>query len=204
MPLRKAYLAATAMIAVAGFAGLAAAQSKNVHVMTVRLPDGSLEQIRYQGDAVPQIRLEAEPAAFAVLAPSADGWSPFAELERISAGMDREAAAMLQDAQAGPALGLYGANGPIPVAFGRLPPGASGFSMVSTSSGDGVCTRSVQYRSLGDGKAPQVVAHASGDCGGSASGPATHSVSPMTAAPIAPTTGEDSHLVQAAYRTAGG
>src|SRR6185437_5983089 len=91
MPLRKAYLAATALVAVAGFAGLAAAQSSHSHLLNLRLPDGSVEQIRYQGDQVPQIRLETQPMAFAVLSPIADDFAPLAELQQISAAMDREA-----------------------------------------------------------------------------------------------------------------
>jgi hypothetical protein len=199
MPLRKAYLAATALVAVAGFAGLAAAQSSHSHVLNLRLPDGSVEQIRYQGDQVPQIRLETQPMAFAVLSPIADDFAPLAELQQISAAMDRQAAALLQQAEAGPMMSAFGANGPMAVDFARLPPGASGFSMVSTSTGNGVCTRSVQYRSLGDGKAPQVVTHTSGDCGSAARSAAPSA--PAVAIPTAPS-GDDPHLVQAAYTTA--
>lgn len=200
MPLRKAYLAATALVAAAGFAGLAAAHVERSHVMSVRLPDGSVEHIRYQGDQPPQIRLEAEPAQVALLAPMAADFAPFAALEQISAAMDAQAAALLQQVEAGPMMAFDGASGPIAVDFGRLPPGASGFSMVSTSSGDGVCTRSVEYRSLGDGKAPQVVRHSSGDCASSAASPAVEQGAP--AAPVAASDRDDPHLVQAAFRTA--
>ena len=72
--------------------------------------------------------------------------------------------------------------------------------MVSTSTGNGVCTRSFEYRSLGDGKPPKVVSHASGDCGGATgAAPAAHSGAPAAAIPVAPN-GQDPHLVQAAYR----
>jgi hypothetical protein len=47
---RKAILAGAAAIALAGTAGLAAAEIKNAHVLDVRLPDGSLAQIQYVGD----------------------------------------------------------------------------------------------------------------------------------------------------------
>src|SRR5581483_2176962 len=50
--------------------------------------------------------------------------------------------------------------------FANLPPGATGFSMVSTANGSGVCTHSVEYRSVGDGKPPQVMSPTSGDCAG--------------------------------------
>ena len=107
MSLRKTYLAATALVVAAGFTGLAVAQARNTHVLTMRLPDGSMEQIRYQGDQAPQIRLEAEPTAFAVLAPTAFELAPFAELERISAAMDREAAGLLQQVEAGQTMKFW-------------------------------------------------------------------------------------------------
>ncbi len=164
-PLRKAILAGAAAIALVGVAGLAVAEIKNAHVLDVRLPDGSLAHIRYVGDTPPTVSFAPAPPAFSIFSPASDPFgpgSPFAALEQISQAMDREAEAMLREASARP--GLFTGPDLMQVDVGKLPPGARGFSMVSTMSGNGVCTRSVEYRSLGDGKPPQVVTRTSGAC----------------------------------------
>jgi hypothetical protein len=164
--LRKAILAGAAAIALVGVAGLAAAEIKNAHVLDVRLPDGSLAHIRYVGDTPPTVNFAPAPMALSILSPASDSFgpqSPFAALESISQILDRQADAMLREAATQSALALTGPD-LLQVDVGKLPPGAQGFSMVSTTSGNGVCTRSVQYRSLGDGRPPQVVTRTSGTC----------------------------------------
>jgi len=174
-PVHKALLAAT--VAVVGVVGLGAATSRTAHEMTLRLPDGSIEQIRYAGNQAPQIRLEGPTPLLAANAArldpigdlAADPWrleGPFIALDRLSAALDQQAEALLQDAAgAGP-------GGLAPVEVSRLPPGVQGFSVVSTRSGDGVCTRSIQYRASGEGRPPQVTTRASGQCGGDGTGAA--------------------------------
>ena len=164
-PLRNAILAGAAAIALVGVAGLAIAEIKNAHVLDVRLPDGSLAHIRYVGDTPPTVSFGPPPPVLSVLSPAYDPFgpdSPFAALERISRAMDRQAEAMLREASARP--GLFTEPDLTQVDVGKLPPGAQGFSVVSTMSGHGVCARSVEYRSLGDGKPPQVVTRTSGAC----------------------------------------
>jgi hypothetical protein len=163
-PLRKAILAGAAAIVLVG-AGLAAAEIKNTHVLDVCLPDGSLAHIRYVGDRPPTVSFAPAPPALSIFSPASDPFgpaSPFATLEQISQAMDRQAEAMLREVSARP--GLFTGPDMMQVDVERLPPGARGFSMVSTMSGNGVCTRSVEYRSLGDGKPPQVVTRTSGAC----------------------------------------
>ncbi len=99
--LRIAFLMSAVAIAAAELVGPAEAQtvahkSTDTHVLVVRLPDGSLEHIRYAGDRPPQIRFDSQPDSglFDPFWPSA----PFADLDLISAAMDREAAAMMQQA----------------------------------------------------------------------------------------------------------
>lgn len=165
-PLRKAILAGAAAIALMGVAGFAAAAMKNAHQLVVRLPDGSLAHIRYVGDTPPTVSFAPAPIALSALSSGSDlsgPNSPFGALEQISRAMDRQAEAMLREAraQSGPAF-----IGPdlTHLDVGKLPPGVQGFSMVSTTSGNGVCTRSIRYRSLGDGKPPQIVTRTSGSC----------------------------------------
>ncbi len=171
---RNALLAGVAAIAI-GAAGAAFAQSDNLHVMTVRLPDGSLAQIRYSGNVAPRVSFSEAPAPIDVAAamPSLFGpGSPFAAMERISAEMDREAAAMFRRADA---LAAEANSGQLTEAALRtLPPGSQSYTFVSTMSGNGVCSQSVEITGMGNGQPPRVVRHSSGDCGpmgGPAGGP---------------------------------
>jgi hypothetical protein len=54
---------------------------------------------------------------------------------------------------------------------GVSPPGSQSYSFVSTMSGSGVCTRSVEITSMGNGAAPRVVSHSSGNCGSAEGNP---------------------------------
>lgn len=180
--LRKAVLAGAAVIALVGVAGLAAAEIKNAHVLDVRLPDGSMAHIRYVGDTPPTVSFAPAPSAFSIFSAVSDPFgpgSPFAALEQIAQGMDRQAEAMLREASARP--GPFTGPDLMQVDIGKLPPGAQGFSMVSTMSGNGLCTRSVEYRSLGDGKPPQVVTRTSGACTPDEKRPALSATSGSTA-----------------------
>jgi hypothetical protein len=151
--MRTVLVAGVAAIALAGASGLALAQGSDSHVLTVQLPNGAVEQIRYTGDVPPQI----------ILAPQAEQiGSPFAMLERLSAEMDRQAAVMFQ------AMDTLAAQ-PFPgnlteAGMGGLPDGALSTSIVSTRSGSGVCSRSIEVTYTGHGQ-PKVVSQTSGDCG---------------------------------------
>ncbi|WP_454856225.1 hypothetical protein [Rhizobium binxianense] len=198
--LRNVILISAGMIAAAGFAGGAAAQSRvnqsqSTHVMSVRLPDGSLERIRYAGDRPPEVRFERQLAAPLAFMPVFDGFgpdSPFADLERISAAMDRQAAAMLDEAGD---VTLSNPDGLIGIDFRNLPPGTQGYTVISTMSGNQACTRSLRYFNSGSGK-PQVETSASGNCGaiqGHAQKPA-HAAAPRPTAKPKP-----SNVIEASY-----
>ena len=162
--LRTALLAGVAVIA-AGLSGAAMAQSPQTHVMTVRLPGGGLEQIRYTGNVPPQVVVGESPAAIDALVPMPSLFgrdSPFAALDRISAEMDRQAASMFRQADE---LAAQARSGQLTEAAMRnLPPGSANYSFVSTMSGSGVCTQSVEITSRGNGAPPRVVSHSSGNC----------------------------------------
>jgi hypothetical protein len=162
---RNALLAGVAAVAI-GAAGAAFAQSDNYHVMTVRLPDGGVAQIRYSGNVAPRVTFGEAPAATDVFAtmPSFFGpGSPFAAMERISAEMDREATAMFRQANAVAAEANSGRL--TAAALRNLPPGSQSYSFVSTMSGNGVCSQSVEITGMGNGQPPRVVRHSSGNCG---------------------------------------
>jgi hypothetical protein len=139
---RTVLLAGVAALGLAGVAGMAEAQTSNTHVMTVQLPNGAIEQIRYVGDVPPQVVVVPNAVSFE---------SPFAALEQMTALMNRQAEAMLRSVRTM-------AMQPVPVpmteaAFGPAAPGP------------GVCMRSVQITYTGNGEAPHVVSRTAGDCG---------------------------------------
>lgn len=168
--LRLAFFMSAAAVALAGLTGSAAAEtiahrSADIHApgnheLVVRLPDGSLERIRYAGNRPPQVRFYSEPNSAPGLIDPFWPSTPFAELDRISVAMDREAAAMMQQADS---MMQASSGNPVMVGLNGLPAGVQSYSMVSTMSGNGVCTRSVRYFSAGDGK-PHVESSASGNC----------------------------------------
>ena len=71
---RTAALIGAVVLAAAGLAGASAGELARTHILTVRLPDGSIEQIRYLGDRPPQIRFGPRTRA-AVLARLRTGWT---------------------------------------------------------------------------------------------------------------------------------
>jgi hypothetical protein len=178
----------SAVVAIGLAGGAAAAVVNHTHVLTLRLADGTREQIFYVGDTPPQVRMQPVQGAFAAFPAAAGpfGYDPaFAELQRLSAQMDREAAAMLTAPMlGGPVLGspmLSGSGGLMTVDLGKLPPGVHGYSMVSTMSGGKVCTRATEYGAADGSGAPREVTRVSGDCGASAA-PAPRAVAPTASA----------------------
>jgi hypothetical protein len=168
--IQTALLAGVAAIACVGVAAMAASPKPQTHVLTVQLPDGSVEQIQYTGDVTPQVVLA--PAgmpvgAFAPLAGTAPADSPFAMLERMSAEMDRQMAEMMRNARAIPMPDVPGLGQVQQADLAKLPPGTQSYSFVSTINGGKACTRSVQITQGSDQK-PRVVSQTSGDCAGQA------------------------------------
>lgn len=153
----------------AGVAAVALAGTAFAHTMTVRLPGGATETITYSGNVAPQIAFGPTPD------------SPFALMQQISAEMDREAAAMMNQMDQLQSVALRQvANGgqPLEVALTNLPRGAQSYSVVSTLSSGGVCTQSMQITSQGPGQKPQVVTHSSGNCGAMGATAPTNAAAP--------------------------
>jgi hypothetical protein len=148
-------------LATAAVAGVAA---DKFHEMTVALPDGSVQHIRYTGNVAP--RVVVLPAS-AVIAPAGlfDTFdAPFADLDRMMVEMDRQSDALLRQAAL---LGAQPANGAArldPAVIARMPAGSFSYSFVSTSSGNGSCTQSLQVTSYGGSQKPKMVSQSSGNC----------------------------------------
>lgn len=158
---RTAVLTGIAALAVAG-ASLAAV--RDTHTVKVDLPDGSVARIEYSGDFAPKVTFA--PVSHAIPVGLAEGFesTSFAALDHVAAEMDRQAAAMIHQAaqlQALPAL----SQGKFEMAaLGKLPPGTMHYEFVSTSSGSGGCTRSVEMTSYGPDRKPEIVSTSSGNC----------------------------------------
>ena len=127
--------------------------------MTVRLPDGRLEQIRYTGNVPPAV-IVGPQAIVSSFAPV----SPFAMLERMSEDMEQQEAIMFRAIN-----DMTMAN-------------AGGFGVIPAMSGPGVCMRSVRITFTGNGQAPHVMSQTAGDCG-AAQGRATPATLPNAAVP---------------------
>lgn len=185
-PMKTLLLAGLGSALLAG--GAFAAREARMHVLSVALPDGSIEQIRYSGDVAP--RIVVAPAAAMPLMPgdmfaAAFGPdSPFTEMERISAEMSRHSEAMLRQAAA---MASQPTAGVTPAALANMPAGSFHYTMVSTSSGAGNCTQSVQIISTGQGQQPKVINSSSGDCKAMTSaGPKATALPPAAAPSAAP------------------
>jgi hypothetical protein len=191
-------LGGLAAAAIAGVAGIAAAESSKIHTLTVQMPAGGVAHVRYTGDQPPKIVVAEGAAAPMALAPAAfapDWYMPLAAFDRIFNDMDREAAAFLQQARA--------LEAQVPpddrrlTALGQVPSGARSYSFVSTASGQGVCGRSVEITSRGAGQPPQVISHTWGDC-------ASNDGAPIAGARSDPAAQGDGALVKTKAEAAGG
>jgi hypothetical protein len=139
-------IAGISSAAIVGFAGLANAESPTVHTMTVQLPGGGVETIRYTGDVAPKIMVApagtAMPVAF---------MPTFAAFDQIAARMDRQMASMMQQVRAMPMMAM---------------PDMNQLMQAAARNGGGFCAQSVSITSTGNGQPAKVVSHSVGNCGG--------------------------------------
>lgn len=165
--MRKSSLILAGVAVALAATAVTAAERANQHVLTVLLPDGSVEHVRYIGDVAPHIvvRPAATMAAPTSLFDAAFGaGSPFAEMDRLSAAMEQQSAAMMRQVSAMAAAQPARPGAPQMVMMANAPAGAT-YRYVSTTTVNGkTCTTSVQSVSQGAGKAPQLLRQVSGDC----------------------------------------
>ncbi|TRL38546.1 hypothetical protein [Rhizobium straminoryzae] len=181
-----------------------------MHDMTVRLPDGSIEHIRYLGDQPPKVSYDTRSDR--ILVPVFDDGlaaDPFAAIEQISAAMDLQAARMMQAFDhAAPLTAPLAAAGPglLTVDMSHLPPGVQGYSVYSVTSGGKTCSQAIRYLNDGSG-APKVEKTASGNCDAIAPSVSPRTVrlapavpaAPQPAAPVqtAPSNGRNGNIIEA-------
>jgi hypothetical protein len=179
---RTTLLAGIAAVAVAGSAW-AAGSHVTFHHMATALPGGGTAQIEYAGNVAPKVMISRDTQPLDAFFPRVVFSPGFADMQQISAQMDRGIAQMQQQMN----TMLHEVNSEMPaltapkglyqIGTGNLPRGMQSISVVSTASGNGTCMRSVEITTSANGKR-NVVRHSSGDCGAGAA--AAH------AAPAAP------------------
>lgn len=156
-------LAGAAVLGLGAFALPAVGKDPATHEMTIQLPGGGTETIRYTGDVAPKVRFVDAPFAIAWPAPVAFGFGPsFAAFDQIAADMDRQMDALWRQART---MASWPADGELSqAALENLGPGGSAYTVVSQSVGNNFCTRMTQITSSPNGGKPKVVSRTSGNC----------------------------------------
>lgn len=178
------FVIGAAALSVAG-ACAAQAATADLHTMLVGLPDGSVAQVQYRGAVPPRIAIQ----------PVADDpeIDPFAHMAMVSAMMDQQAQAMMQQAalmqRAAMAQAAAGNGAPgVTVADMRNLPKGVHMTYVSSTTDASGCTRTISYSSEGGtADAPRVTQAASDAC--SAVKPNAQAVPAKADAPAAPAPG---------------
>jgi hypothetical protein len=163
--LTTAILAGAAALAIGSASLPAGARAPQPRYVAMVLPDGRLVQLQLASDVEQQAASTAPAPLF-----SARRDPGFAALERVSAMMDRQAAlmqmqagAMLREAARFSALpGFLPGMGMVPAG---LPAGGQFYSVSTSFSSAGGCSRSMAISYSGNGLKPRVVSSSSGDCG---------------------------------------
>ena len=159
-------IAGAAALAIAAAATAAAAGGpSDRHEITIRLPGGGIERIEYTGKA-PQVVVDPAPFAWPWAVSEDFRASPaFAALDRMSADMDRQMAALFEQERDVFSAAFPGAPMTDEARLTHLPPGTISTSWFSASSGHGVCTRVTQISTPAFGSKPHIVSRETGDCG---------------------------------------
>ena len=175
---RSLIIAGVAVFALAGPAAVAAQPMPAVHHMTVRLDDGSVAEIEYTGDVAPKVVFQREPLSAAAIGwRSAFDWPismvapsqifepdpALAALDRLSTQMALETASLMHEAAVLSALPVAGLKDMDTMKV-SLPADVTGYSVLSTWTSNGACTRSVETKTFADGRKPETVSHESGSC----------------------------------------
>lgn len=158
-------VAGAAALAFSGLAATAPASQPDRHELTIQLPDGGTERIEYTGEA-PRVVFAPAPFGWTWPAP-VDFWltPSYASLERMSADIERRMDALFKDQQ------MWVSSGPMPDAttLASIPAGTTSMTWISTSFGNGFCTRETRISRTSAQAKPEVVSRQSGDCGSNSS-----------------------------------
>lgn len=166
--------------------GAAMAAGGDTHVMKVALPDGSVAQISYKGDVAPKVRISGVPVERIAFDPFvAFDPAPFVEMDRIAALMDRRVAQAMQQVAAMQRAAASG-HAPQMVGGGKVAPGVVSYSYVSTTTNEGGCTRTVEWRSDGTSEQPKMTKTSAGNCAATNEADAAQPLKTAAPAPATP------------------
>ena len=143
--------------------GAALAASRDTHIMTVALPDGSTAKVEYVGNVAPKVTVAP--------APLPGPFAPFGLFDRSGFDMQRQIDALMREVGQMARFPIAGSPGLNVAAYGNAPAGSSSVTVVTTSNGSKTCTRRTEVTSEGAGRPPKVVSRLSGDCGDEAPAP---------------------------------
>ncbi|MBA2934482.1 hypothetical protein HZF05_10270 [Sphingomonas sp. CGMCC 1.13654] len=155
---------ALAGVVALAIAGAALAANRDMHILKVGLPDGSVARIEYAGDVAPKVTVAPASGAAPTALLDAFDTAPFAAFDRIAASMDRDMDTMVHEIGALQPLLTPDAGKLDLAALSKLPPGTVSYRLVSTGNGNEMCSRSVEVTSYGPDQKPKVVSSSSGDC----------------------------------------
>jgi hypothetical protein len=165
-------LVGAAVLSLGAFVLPAASKGPAIHEMTVQLPGGGTETIRYTGDVAPKVSIVRASLAVVWPAPIELGWEPsFGAFDRIAAEMNRQMDALLRQART---VAPWSATNDLSqAALNDLGAGGSAYTVVSETFGNSVCTRMTQITTPPNGGKPKVVSQTSGNCNASPTGAGT-------------------------------
>lgn len=176
-------LVGAAVLSLGALALPAAGKDPAVHEITIKLPGGGTETIRYTGNVAPKVTFVQAPFGIAWPAPIAFGFAPsFVALDLVAADMERQMDSNWRQAQTMPSWPAD--SGLSQAALDKLGPGTSSYTVVSESYGNNVCTRMTEVTTLPNGGKPKVVSRTSGNCNAGPTGTETDP-NPGGANPIA-------------------
>ena len=184
-PFRMLCLAGALTAGVTAAAGYAYAGQSGGQMITFTAPPGMVTQIELSSSgparisavpvsampvviAMPQMpvmppmaMMPALPVPAAFFAPGDPAQNPLAQIERISAEMNQQAAAMMKALDTMPAAPGMGAS------FAMSPGGSASYTFISANSATPgtACMESVEILGQGPGNAPKVLSRRVGHCG---------------------------------------
>jgi len=129
--------------------------------MTIQLPGGGTETIRYTGDVAPRVSFFDAPFGVAWSSPFTFGFGPsFVAFDQIAAALNRRMDALWRQAET---MTNWRARGDLSeVTLESLGPGGSAYTVVSQSFGGQVCTRTTEITTSPNGGKSTVVSRTSG------------------------------------------
>lgn len=172
-------------VASATLAGAALAGPDDGKWMLIALPDGSVQHIRFTGDATPSVLFAPARESISLHDIAFRPDRTFADIARLSAAMAAQADAMMrQAATMHTPMPAHSGDGVIIADAQGRPVGTMQYSYMSSTTDARGCTRTVQYSSDGITTGnPRVIRTSSAECHANQLAPQAKPVTPTAASP---------------------